>query len=55
MEQLNLLMFPMVMDGKEGPWPPWGTMLPLAAMAQQPRVIYDYFRQLFAQVTNPSY
>ena len=25
----------------------------LATMAMQPRLIYDYFRQLFAQVTNP--
>jgi glutamate synthase (NADPH/NADH) len=51
-EQLNLLMLPMVMDGKEA-LGSMGNDAPLAAMAQQPRVIYDYFRQLFAQVTNP--
>jgi glutamate synthase (NADPH/NADH) len=30
-----------------------GNDAPLACMATQPRLIYDYFRQLFAQVTNP--
>lgn len=52
MEQLNLLMLPMVSDGKEA-LGSMGNDAPLAAMAFQPRIIYDYFRQLFAQVTNP--
>jgi glutamate synthase (NADH) len=30
-----------------------GNDAPLACLASQPRLIYDYFRQLFAQVTNP--
>ncbi|KAF8636732.1 hypothetical protein AX17_003535 [Amanita inopinata Kibby_2008] len=51
-EQLTLLMLPMVTDGKEA-LGSMGNDAPLAAMALQPRVIYDYFRQLFAQVTNP--
>ena len=51
-EQLNLLMLPMVTDGKEA-LGSMGNDAPLAAMATQPRIIYDYFRQLFAQVTNP--
>jgi len=51
-EQLNLLMLPMVIDGKEA-LGSMGNDTPLAAMATQPRIIYDYFRQLFAQVTNP--
>ncbi|KAF8201622.1 NADPH-dependent glutamate synthase [Pholiota molesta] len=51
-EQLNLLMLPMVLDGKEA-LGSMGNDAPLAAMATQPRMIYDYFRQLFAQVTNP--
>jgi len=51
-EQLTLLMLPMVTDGKEA-LGSMGNDAPLAAMAVQPRVIYDYFRQLFAQVTNP--
>jgi glutamate synthase (NADPH/NADH) len=51
-EQLNLLMLPMVTSGKEA-LGSMGNDAPLAAMATKPRVIYDYFRQLFAQVTNP--
>jgi len=51
-EQLNLLMLPMVTEGKEA-LGSMGNDAPLAAMASQPRIIYDYFRQLFAQVTNP--
>lgn len=51
-EQLNLLMLPMVESGKEA-LGSMGNDAPLAAMATQPRLIYDYFRQLFAQVTNP--
>lgn len=52
MEQLNLLMLPMVESGKEA-LGSMGNDAPLACMANAPRVIYDYFRQLFAQVTNP--
>jgi len=51
-EQLSLLMLPMVTDGKEA-LGSMGNDAPLAAMSTQPRIIYDYFRQLFAQVTNP--
>ncbi len=51
-EQLNLLMLPMITTGKEA-LGSMGNDAPLAAMADQPRIIYDYFRQLFAQVTNP--
>ncbi|EGG05651.1 uncharacterized protein MELLADRAFT_48761 [Melampsora larici-populina 98AG31] len=51
-EQLDLLMRPMVSDGKEA-LGSMGNDAPLACMALQPRLIYDYFRQLFAQVTNP--
>lgn len=51
-EQLHLLMLPMASDGKEA-LGSMGNDAPLACMATQPRIIYDYFRQLFAQVTNP--
>ncbi|TFK76592.1 NADPH-dependent glutamate synthase [Pluteus cervinus] len=51
-EQLTLLMLPMIQEGKEA-LGSMGNDAPLAAMAVQPRIIYDYFRQLFAQVTNP--
>lgn len=51
-EQLNLLMLPMFTDGKEA-LGSMGNDAPLACISTQPRLIYDYFRQLFAQVTNP--
>lgn len=51
-EQISLLMLPMVAEGKEA-LGSMGNDAPLACMAQAPRLIYDYFRQLFAQVTNP--
>jgi glutamate synthase (NADPH/NADH) len=51
-EQLSLLVLPMLSAGKEA-LGSMGNDIPLACMATQPRLIYDYFRQLFAQVTNP--
>lgn len=51
-EQMDLLMRPMVTDGKEA-LGSMGNDTALACMSTQPRMIYDYFRQLFAQVTNP--
>ncbi|CAH7669213.1 hypothetical protein PPACK8108_LOCUS3794 [Phakopsora pachyrhizi] len=51
-EQLDLLMRPMVTDGKEV-LGSMGNDAPLACMATQPCLIYNFFRQLFAQVTNP--
>ena len=30
-----------------------GTDTPLAVLSERPRLLYDYFKQLFAQVTNP--
>ncbi|KAE8220612.1 hypothetical protein CF319_g5887 [Tilletia indica] len=51
-EQISLLMLPMVSDAKEA-LGSMGNDAPLACVANAPRLIYDYFRQLFAQVTNP--
>ncbi|CAG8526130.1 4615_t:CDS:10 [Ambispora gerdemannii] len=51
-EQLNLLMLPMINEGKEA-LGSMGNDAPLSCLSSQPRLIYDYFRQLFAQVTNP--
>ncbi|KAI8459586.1 hypothetical protein BY996DRAFT_8531174 [Phakopsora pachyrhizi] len=51
-EQLDLLMRPMVTDGKEV-LGSMGNDAPLACMTTQPCLIYNFFRQLFAQVTNP--
>ncbi|CAJ0831468.1 16438_t:CDS:2 [Entrophospora sp. SA101] len=51
-EQLNLIISPMSSEGKEA-LGSMGNDAPLACLSTQPRLIYDYFRQLFAQVTNP--
>eukprot|EP00158_Paraphelidium_tribonemae_P009771 Partr_v1_DN28960_c0_g1_i1_m24917 putative glutamate synthase len=52
LEQLNMLILPMVRSGKEA-LGSMGTDTPLACLSRTQRPIYDYFRQLFAQVTNP--
>lgn len=52
LEQLNLIMVPMASTGKEA-LGSMGNDTALACLAEQPRLIYEYFRELFAQVTNP--
>ena len=39
--------------GGEEPLGSMGTDTPLAVLSERPRLLYDYFKQLFAQVTNP--
>ncbi|KAG0268715.1 glutamate synthase [NADH] [Actinomortierella ambigua] len=51
-EQLNVLLTPMSKDGKEA-LGSMGNDAPLACLSTEPQIIYEYFRQLFAQVTNP--
>ncbi|WP_371335793.1 glutamate synthase large subunit [Pseudonocardia sp. Ae706_Ps2] len=51
-EELNVLLRPMAVSGAE-PIGSMGNDAPLAAIAERPRQLYDYFIQLFAQVTNP--
>ena len=51
-EELNLLVAPMARTGAE-PIGSMGTDTPIAALSDKPRLIFDYFSQLFAQVTNP--
>ena len=51
-EQVSLLLGPMAADSKEA-LGSMGNDAPLACLAQQPRLLYEYFRQMFAQVTNP--
>jgi glutamate synthase (NADPH) large chain len=51
-EELNLLVAPMVRIGVE-PIGSMGTDTPVAVLSQRPRMLFDYFQQLFAQVTNP--
>jgi len=51
-EDLRLLMVPMARDGVEAVGS-MGTDTPLAVLSDRPKLLYDYFQQLFAQVTNP--
>lgn len=51
-EDLRLLMSPMGKDGVE-PVGSMGTDTPLAVLSNKPQLLYNYFKQLFAQVTNP--
>lgn len=51
-EDLRLLLVPMARDGVEAIGS-MGTDTPLAVLSDRPKLIYDYFKQLFAQVTNP--
>ncbi|MBC5635457.1 glutamate synthase large subunit [Ornithinibacillus sp. BX22] len=51
-EELEKIMKPLVSGGKD----PIGSMgydAPLAVLSKKPRLLFDYFKQLFAQVTNP--
>jgi len=52
-EDLELLIKPLAAEKKE-PVGSMGDDTPLAALSRQPRPIYHYFRQMFAQVTNPA-
>src|SRR5437763_1327920 len=51
-EDLRLLLGPMAENGEE-PIGSMGTDTALAVLSDRPRPLYDYFKQLFAQVTNP--
>jgi glutamate synthase (NADPH/NADH) large chain len=51
-EELRLLVAPMAKAGAE-PIGSMGTDTPVAVLSARPRLLYDYFQQLFAQVTNP--
>jgi len=51
-EGLRMLMVPMARDGVEAVGS-MGTDTPIAVLSQKPQLLYNYFQQLFAQVTNP--
>lgn len=51
-EDIDDIITPMAVDGKE-PIGSMGTDTPLAVLSDQPQHISSYFKQLFAQVTNP--
>ncbi len=51
-EELRILLAPMAKTGTE-PIGSMGTDTPVAVLSEKPRLLFDYFSQLFAQVTNP--
>ena len=52
LEDLRILMSPMATTGQEAIGS-MGNDTPLAVLSNQPQLLYSYFKQLFAQVTNP--
>ncbi|MDR2849172.1 MAG: glutamate synthase large subunit, partial [Verrucomicrobiota bacterium] len=52
MEDLKIVLAPMAVKGIE-PTGSMGNDTPLAVLSKRPRLFFDYFHQLFAQVTNP--
>ena len=51
-EDLRVILAPMATNGA-APVGSMGTDTPMAVLSQRPRLLFDYFKQLFAQVTNP--
>jgi glutamate synthase (NADPH/NADH) large chain len=51
-EELKVIVAPMAKNGYE-PIGSMGTDTPIAVLSERPRLLFDYFSQLFAQVTNP--
>ena len=51
-EEIRIIITPMAKAGAE-PLGSMGTDTPIAALSAKPRLMFDYFSQLFAQVTNP--
>ncbi|MDP9039643.1 MAG: glutamate synthase-related protein [Acidobacteriota bacterium] len=52
-EDVRMILQPMALEGKDAVWS-MGDDTPLAFLAHSPRPLYAYFRQRFAQVTNPA-
>jgi len=52
LEDLRIILAPMAREGKE-PIGSMGDDIPPAILSSRPRLLFDYFKQLFAQVTNP--
>ncbi|HEX8893004.1 MAG TPA: glutamate synthase-related protein, partial [Terriglobales bacterium] len=51
-EEVKMVVTPMALESKEPVWS-MGDDTPIAALARTPRPLYGFFRQRFAQVTNP--
>jgi len=52
-EELKMVLAPMATTGEE-PVGSMGNDTPLAVLSEQPQLLFSYFKQLFAQVTNPA-
>lgn len=52
LEDINTIILPMGQHAKE-PIGSMGSDTPIAVLSERPQLIYNYFKQLFAQVTNP--
>jgi glutamate synthase (ferredoxin) len=52
-EDVEMVIHPMGQDGKEATFC-MGDDIPLAVLSEKPHLLYDYFKQRFAQVTNPA-
>src|ERR1700678_1589890 len=52
-EDVRMVLAPMASDGKDAVWS-MGDDTPIAPLAHAPRPVYAFFRQRFAQVTNPA-
>ncbi len=52
-EELQLILAPMASQGQE-PVGSMGTDTPLACLSDKPQLLFNYFKQIFAQVTNPA-
>ena len=51
-EELKMILAPMALNGQE-PVGSMGNDTPLAVLSDRPKLLFNYFKQLFAQVTNP--
>jgi glutamate synthase (NADPH/NADH) large chain/glutamate synthase (ferredoxin) len=51
-EELDMAFTPMLAKGEEAIYS-MGDDIPLSVLSKQPKVLFTYFKQLFAQVTNP--
>lgn len=52
-EELQMILTPMAANGQE-PVGSMGNDTPLAVLSDKPKLLFNYFKQLFAQVTNPA-
>ncbi|UCG56448.1 MAG: glutamate synthase subunit alpha, partial [Phycisphaerales bacterium] len=52
-EELRMILTPMALNGQE-PVGSMGNDTPLAVLSERPKLLFNYFKQLFAQVTNPA-